>query len=379
MTRLYLFVLLSLLFFHANICAQTTDSLKFGLNYYASFRGHFQYYNKDLTMQENGSRLGFEFSEYGSSSRYFMGAEIGINLFSGSTNFNIANRTSSGFFVLDQSQTKQLFAARTGYMGVDLGKYGTFKLGKQYGAYYDIAAYTDQFNVFGCNGSNAYPANSDGGDLGTGRANQSLTYRNKWGKWYVGVQGLFGSALDHKFSNGIGASVQYQINPLLKVGVAYNKAYVSPMLISKVIGFKANPQYMIMGLSYENKKWYTAALLSRQTNGDLVSMEINNESNSVVFDAYGVEYITRYKQHKTTFLVGYNGLFPSTKNLPLSHQFMRSYIIAGFEYKPIKRVIFYGEGRISTGNDHYGLKENNIGLFGLRIDFNGSQQKTIHY
>jgi len=65
MRRFSLMVTLLLTFQGTCLLAQTTeipeDSIQLSFKPYGSFRGHFAVYNEELEMQENGSRIGFEF------------------------------------------------------------------------------------------------------------------------------------------------------------------------------------------------------------------------------------------------------------------------------------------------------------------------------
>lgn len=372
-----LFLLIVFWVFPFLLYSQNSDSLHLQLDCYASFRGQLAAYDNKLSMQENGSRIGFEISQKSKKTRYFIGAEIGINILSGTATFNASARTASGFLVLDQSQTNQLFAARTGYLGADFGKYGILKIGKQYGVYYDIAVFTDQFNVFGCAANNAYPAFSDGGDLGTGRANQSLTYRKKWDNFCIGVQSQFNDNSQHQWLDGFGISAIGKLGKYFSLGAGFNKAYVSTNIIQQTIGLSGQPTYYVAGLSFKKNKWYSGLVLTRQTNGDLVQTLINNETTTVVFNAEGIEWMGKYTQKKLTILAGFNGLYPATQQLPISNNFTRQYVIAGVEYKPMTNLFIYSEARLSVGKNQFGSKEPHVFLIGLKMDVNRHFHKSF--
>lgn len=375
MLRVIPFFLLLLL--SGTIRSQVRDSSDLSVRYYASFRGHLAAYDNELAMQENGSRIGFEITHHRRKVKYFAGAELGIQLLTGTSTFNVSARTSSGFFVLDQSQNGQLFAARTGYLGVDLGQWGVIKMGKQYGAYYDIAYYTDRFNVFGGTASNAYAAFSDGGDLGTGRANQAITYRNRWKKLQVCLQGQFGTKVKNRLLDGFGVSSEYEFAPGWKMGLSYNRSFIDTALIANVVGFRRSPEYLAGGIQYVGKRWILGLVGSQQTNGDLVQAKVNNENTSVVFDARGIECFARYEAKQAAVLFGYNGLYPVTDGLPLSTRFRREYLLLGGEYKPLRSVMVYGEGRLSLGEDSSGQPEFSVVVVGLRVDLNRYMNKRV--
>ena len=184
------------------------DSAKIRISPYGSFRGHIAVLNDQAEIQENASRIGFELSVQKGQIRYFTGVELAINLFRSAQLLNADANTNSGFIRLDESQNLQVFSTRLGYLGADFGKYGILKIGKQWGVYYDITGYTDRFNVFGGQGSATYVASSDGGETGTGRANQALTYRNKIGPLHLGGQLQMRSIENGYLFDGFGLSAQ---------------------------------------------------------------------------------------------------------------------------------------------------------------------------
>lgn len=55
---------------------ESKDSTELQVKLYGSFRGHFAAYNKEVEIQENASRLGFEISAMRKGIRYFAGLEM---------------------------------------------------------------------------------------------------------------------------------------------------------------------------------------------------------------------------------------------------------------------------------------------------------------
>jgi hypothetical protein len=111
------------------------DSIQLSFRPYGSFRGHFAVYNEEIELQENGSRIGFEFGIKRKNIRYFAGSELQLNMFKGDISFNASTNIGGGFLVADKPQERQVFATRLGYLGVDLNKWGTITVGKQNGVY----------------------------------------------------------------------------------------------------------------------------------------------------------------------------------------------------------------------------------------------------
>jgi hypothetical protein len=137
--------------------------------------------------------------------------------------------TASGFGVINQV-TQPVFGARLGFIGVDFGAFGRIAFGKQNSTHYDITDYTtDRFNVFGGQSTATYVAGTDGGQSGTGRADQIILYHLKFAKIFdFGAQGQLRTGATSQAFNGFGFSLQATVLPGLTIGGAYNKTYFNP-------------------------------------------------------------------------------------------------------------------------------------------------------
>lgn len=366
----FLFLLLAQIAF-----AQNSDSLKIELSPYSSFRGHFEVYNEEVEIQENASRLGFEISVYKNDHRFFAGVELGINLFRSNQRFNTDANTNSGFLAIDNTQQTQVFGNRLGFIGVDFGKYGMVSLGKQWSVYYDITGYTDKFNVFGGQGSATFVANSDGGETGTGRASQSLIYRNSFGNLYTATQFQFRSTSNNHFLDGFGLSAQYDFLKGLRLGAAYNRSYFPDLFIDNTLGMDDHPEYYALGLNFINETWDIGLVYANQTNGDLTSLLVTEELVAGVYDAIGIEAFVKFIKPKYSIIAGYNQYDPELNDLPIEGDFNTRDLIFGAEFKPTKRAYFYGEYRIASGDTRVGISEIDVLTLGIRIDLSNSYSK----
>ena len=126
-------------------------------------------------------------------------------------------------------QDDQVFGARLGYVGVDFGYGGRVTIGKQWGVHTDVTMYTtDQFNVFGSEGSATYTAGTDGGFLGTGRADAAVSYHNSILKVLdVGAQVQFRTTENDNVIDGAGLSAQFTVLPGTRIGATYTKSYIA--------------------------------------------------------------------------------------------------------------------------------------------------------
>lgn len=382
----------SAMLFYSSVNAQEdADSLQVSLKPYGSFRGHFAVYNDEIEFQENASRVGFELSLKKKNTRFFVASELQMNMFKGSSVFNADANLSGGFLVIQPQQNNQVFGTRLGYLGVDIGKFGTISVGKQWSVYYDITSYTDKFNVFGGQGSATYVAGTDGGETGTGRADQSLIYRNTFGPVSIGAQLQARTAFNNHFIDGFGFSAQLKVAKSLKAGIAFNKAFIRDTLISShtILGLKAQPQYLSAGITYTGSKLELGVVYAHETNGDLTTGLIHDSTSTeiyptVVFNANGLELYGKYKFGKMAVLAGYNNYNPDTKDIitpagerPVNPGFKKNYIILGIEYKPVNAAYFYAEQRIANGKTALGDKEFDVLTLGIRIDIERVFSKTI--
>lgn len=114
------------------------------------------------------------------------------------TGVNLVGRTSIAFPGGDTFQTRRddLLSLRLGFVGVSHARYGSLTLGKQWGAYYDVAGATDMGRTWGGAASGAYNFNGDGGLSGTGRAEKAVMYRNSFGDFSLALQAQFQSVSD---------------------------------------------------------------------------------------------------------------------------------------------------------------------------------------
>ncbi|PTX41456.1 putative porin [Christiangramia gaetbulicola] len=368
-------VLLSILFQMA--FSQNSDSLKVELAPYTSLRGHFGVYNEEIEVQENASRLGFEVSVSKNDIRYFAVVELGISLFKSNQQFNTDANTNSGFLAIDNSQENQVFGNRLGFLGADFGKYGIISVGKQWSVYYDITGYTDKFNVFGGKGSATYVANSDGGETGTGRASQSLIYRNSFGNLKIGGQLQFRTTLNDHLFDGYGFSAQYELLKGLKLGGAYNRTLLADLVIDNFLGMDDHPEYYTFGLNFNNETWDIGLVYANQTNGDLSEIVVEDELIAEVYDADGFEAFVKFMKPKYAFLLGYNQYDPDLNDLPLQGEFNTRDIVFGAEFKPTKRAYLYGEYRIAAGDSRLELRETDVFTLGIRIDLSNTYSKNF--
>lgn len=123
----------------------------------------------DVRYQDKGGDHNGEWNS--GSSRFGLKGQMGLD--NGWTGFGHAewgyNSGANGDNIYD----------RLLYAGVEHEKYGKIAAGtKQWSTFYDVAWFTDMGRVFGSRGSGYYNLSDWGISSGTGRAENSITYRN---------------------------------------------------------------------------------------------------------------------------------------------------------------------------------------------------------
>lgn len=390
--KIHFFIyLLLLIYSFPSIGQNSNDSIKVTIKPYVGLRGHLAAYDQELELQENASRFGAELTINKGKIGFIAGTEIQINMFKGSSTFNVDGNLSGGFLNIKTTQNQQVFGNRLGYLGVDFGSYGKVTIGKQWSVYRDVTSYTDRFNVFGARASATFIGGTDGGENGTGRADQSLIYRNKIGSFHFGSQFQIRGGNNSKFIDGFGLSAQFELINDFFIGVAYNRAFLSENLRSsgKILGLSGHPTYISVGTKYKNRHIEFSALAVMQENGDFtqgIYSDFNNEivKPTIVFNAKGIELFSKYKFQTISLHAGYNLYVPSIKNIttdsgqfPINSAFKRNDIIAGISYQPLQYVQIYSEQRLSFGKSSLGEKEKSVFTLGMKIDISKKFTTTI--
>ena len=358
-----------------------------GVNPEVRYTGAFQPYgslrtiisipaNGAAEVQDNATRVGINFSTFGPVKVIGTG-EWGVNLVQSETTLNAGATTASGFGVVEQT-TQPVFGARLGFFGVDSGKFGRLTFGKQNSTHYDIASYTtDRFNVFGGQSTATYVAGTDGGQSGTGRADQTILYHLNFAKIFdFGAQGQLRTADTPQAFNGFGFSLQAAVLPGVKIGGTYNKTYFNPTFRDLVL--HGGTDYWAIGAKgdWRNIEW--GANWVRQNNGDLAFIPDpagGPASVAVGFSANGVELYSRLKFGKFAAVVGFDDYMPFDLSPFINPDFKTRYAVLGAEWHVSPSGYAYFESRLGDTTDAQGHGGYNAAALGFRYDFTW---KTLH-
>jgi predicted porin len=209
-------------------------------------------------IRNNGTRLGLR-GEKDLVGRLtaFARVEVGVNLVANDR--VIIQNADPGVPI---GQGSQALASRLGFVGLDTPA-GSLSWGKQWSAYYDVAEFTDQFQIFSGFAGGAWAAGTDGGIAGTGRAERAFQYREARGPLSVAlqVQSRSSSPNDRSFADTWAASAIIDGSHGLGIGAAYNQVrdgVAMPTPNEPQLGDEA----ALFGLRYRDDRWYAAATYS---------------------------------------------------------------------------------------------------------------------
>jgi len=323
----------------------------------------------DTGLRNNGSRFGIRadvpiWGPITARARLEWAIKVG----EGDEKLNLSTSSGQDFGTLEITQTTPALVTRLGTVGLDFNQYGNLYLGKQWGVYYDVTQYTDIFDVYGAYASSTYTGGTDGGDTGTGRANDALSYRWAYKGLALGAQAQFepkGKAVD-----SLAGVARYTTPCGLTGGVAYNHAFLDDDLAGKLEGYDGDDSRALAAvLSFQNEQWRFSAVYARSWNHEIVFPTDN--SGGVVFSGDGVEVAATWTWRKRLRLaLGYNGLFP--RNLTSSRVaegYQKHNGIVGLRIYLAEWVWAYAELNAPLAPDVSGQLTKGSGALGLFLDF----------
>jgi len=331
------------------------------INIYGKLRVHASVFDGTLELQENSPRVGTSLSRnLDNGFQAFGQLELGVHIIEG-TEFNNDASTSSEF-IKDPFKERDAITSRLAILGIRHAKYGSISFGKQWGAYYDIAAYTDNFVVFGGSASGTYAGNSDGGWKGTGRANKSVLYRNNFNNFSLAIQSqLIGG------SHNYGASIQYKTPINLLIGAAYNSAEIREEYRNFITDIGPNSSNFIFGLKYAKNK-IGAALTYSLHDDEFIQLD---ESTVISFPTYGLESLISYQHsNKLTVQAGFNYMKETSKNSYFNTEYKLMHYILDINYYLDDYVKIYMSGRIDDSKSVLDTRTHNVFLVGFSYEFN---------
>jgi predicted porin len=303
-----------------------------------------------------GVRSEYEFNETALGNiGVFARAELGFN-FLETTQRLISGGDSGG----GDADNESLFFPRLIFLGVD-ARTGRLSFGKQWSAYYDVAVFSDQMPFLAGAGTAAFPAGTDGGVSGTGRADQALQYRHPLGGYKLTAQLQFRDLT--KNSTGVidtfGASATHQWNERIYLGAAFN-VVLDGVAEPKIGEPKEGDNAVIIGSRYTADKLYAAGTLSRFHNHE-------TDDQGRHFSGFGLELYTDYQWTKRLKLRGAMSYVKPDSAYPGEYEILT--LTPGINIELIRRLVLVVLARFDGSTLSDGSNRD-AGLFTTSVFYN---------
>lgn len=327
--------------------------------------------DNNIGVVDAGSRIGLRLNQkINNNCKIFGEIELGVNL-GGTEGFGLSpnNSSSTGFLNVVSYSVGNLFNLRKGFLGIDICEFGKFSLGKQYGAYYDVAGTTDiSENNSGYASYVFAPTGTDGGFSGTGRMSNSIVYRNTVSNFDFALSAQF--RLDESqfvnLVNSFGGSVIYKTPFNLNIGLAFDKMLLNPSVVPHIRGLNDDPVYYALGINYESEKLFLGLTFANQTYGDVT--EIND--STIIYSGFGIELASSWSPtKKISLLLGVNYKQPNNVDISVNKDFKLLIFFYGFRYQIFKNTSVYFEGAINRSIDNLGNRLPSNISFGSTLFF----------
>lgn len=222
---------------------------------------------------------------------------------------NLVGETAIAFAGGDSFQTRRddVWYLRLGYAGFSHTDYGSLTLGKQWGAFYDVAEVTDMGRTWGGATSGAYNFNGDGGLSGTARADKAVQYRNSFGDFSIALQAQFQSVSDDideliapnnpdetiveiEYDTTVGAAVKYEFAGDHALFAGFNEGTFTALLED---GGEIEVDDRVTAIAYRYGNYADGLYLGLFYN-DAEFHELDNLSRAIP-DSTGIEVFASYR------------------------------------------------------------------------------------
>lgn len=334
------------------------------LNFYGKLRVHSAFFDNTVELQQNSPRIGVNFrSSLPKNLHLNATLEYGMNLVDGTQFNNDANNIIE--FASQPFLQKETFTSRIAYVGISHKKWGAITMGKQWGVYYDIAEYTDRFSVFGGESNGVYSGQTDGGWKGTGRADNSIAYRNTFKNLSFGFQTQLFSD-----NTNFGLALEYDFSSHFKMGFAFNNAEINDSYKEFIEFERTNNNNYLIGATYKKEKLLVAFTYSINKD-EFALLDTDDDSFKIVaYPTHGMELFTNYFiNDKIELQGGFNRIHDNEEDSFFNGDYTLMHYILGLNYHVNKNAMIYSSARIGDSNLVNNAKDSNIFLIGFSFSF----------
>lgn len=335
------------------------------MDLYGSLRIFAEAGDADPTLNDGSSRLGVRLGRDLPNGRTLFGRiEWKTNLVDSDSELIEGDETSGGGITVRSEDTDEVLSTRLGYLGMRFEDIGELTLGKQWSVYYDVAGWTDSFNVYGGAALSVYAAGTDGGTLGSGRADNAVVWRNERGKLSYGLQTQLRTASDGADYNALASSMIYSPNDAWDLGFAFAGAQIEGGF--EQIAGDEDTYVAALGARYQSGPWNTAFSIAKWDNHEAIFFD----DDTLVYDGVGAEFYTSYQySDRLNLYGGFNYTDPDIDDPRVDPDFGVEYLILGASWFATKESFAYIEALLSSGTDVDGNHGDSVLSAGYRFDF----------
>ncbi len=335
------------------------------MDIYGSMRIFTEVGAEDPTLNDGSSRLGLRVGRELRNGRTLFGRiEWKTNLVDNDAELLRGDETTGGGIVVRSEDTDKVLSTRLGYLGMRFEDIGELTLGKQWSVYYDVAGWTDVFNVYGGSALSVYSAGTDGGALGSGRADNAVVWRNERGKFSYGVQTQLKTTSDDDDYKGLAASVIFSPTDTWNIGFAFAGSQIKGAF-EEITGDK-DSYTATLGARYKSGPWNTAFSIATWENHEAIFFE----DDTLVYDGFGAELYTSYEWSERLHLYGgLNYTDPDIDDPRVDDDFGIEFLILGASWYATRESFAYIEALLSSSREVDGKHVDSVLSAGYRFDF----------
>ena len=331
---------------------------------YGSMRIFAETGGDDSTLNDGSSRLGIRAARELSNGRTVFGrVEWKTNLVDNNSKFVVGDGTSDGI-AIGREPSDDAFTTRLGYVGMRFDDTGELTFGKQWSVYYDVTGWTDAFNVYGGSALSTFAAGTDGGSLGSGRADNAIIWRNARGKFSYGLQTQLQTSADNDEYEGFGGSLIFAPNDSWEIGAAYVASRIDGTF--EVITGDDESSVAAVGVRYHDGPWNAAFNLATWDKHESIFFV----DDTLIYDGDGAElYIDYAYSDRLHIYGGFNYTDPDIDDPRVDSDFGLEQLLFGVSWFATDESFAYIEALLSGGSNVDGGTPDSVLSAGYRFDF----------
>jgi len=334
------------------------------MDLYGSMRIFAETGGDDSTLNDGSSRLGFRAARELSNGRTVFGRiEWKTNVVDNNSEFVVSEGTSDGI-AIGSEPSDDAFTTRLGYVGMRWDNIGELTLGKQWSVYYDVAGWTDAFNVYGGSALSTFAAGTDGGPLGSGRADNAIIWRNARGRVSYGVQTQLRTTAENDEYESLGGSLIFAPTDGWEIGAAFVASRIDGAF--EDLTGDDESSVAAVGVRYHRGPWNAAFNIATWDRHESIFFV----DDTLIYDGDGAELYVNYAYSDRLHIYGgFNYTDPDIDDPRVDSDFGLEQLLLGVSWLATEESFAYIEALLSVGNDIDGSTPDSVLSAGYRFDF----------